>query len=412
MRIQGLVSPAKSGGYFDLNQNIKTYLLTALLINIGFGVFLTDFNLYILSLGLTPGFLGLVLSMTPFAQALAAIPIGFLAEKIGYKRSLILVNLVVGAAYLLRVISSSPLLIMIASFLAGVMACGYFIIQLPFISHYAGENRNSAYTITSIVFYTAISIGGMIGGFLPDILGQVTANESIAFRIILVAFSILIILGTIPLFFLDKDQLDKDQKISLSPYISGIDANTIKFAVIEIFIGLSLAFLIFFMNLIFINHYQSNLESFGVLSALLIIPMVGLLLIGPRLADRFGNIPVILFSRFLSVGFAFMVGFTMNPILGGAAYMFFRSIISLAQTLWFGFAVTVATRRSRMATSAWLEITFQLGLGISAIVGGKLVSANAYPTLGYISSASMLAAFILTIAFFGKYRSRENHPAN
>jgi MFS family permease len=412
MENQGIDSLPKTGGYFDLNRNIKTYLLTGLLINISFGVFQTDFNLYILSLGLTPDFLGLVLSMTPFAQALAAIPIGFLAEKIGYKRSLILVNLVVGSAYLLRVISSSPLLIMIASFLAGVMACGYFIIQLPFISHYAGEKRNSAYTINSIVFYTSMSIGGMLGGFLPDILSQVTANESIAFRIILVAFSLLIIMGTIPLFFLDKDQPDKDQKISLSPYISGIDANTIKFAVIEIFIGSGLAFLLFFMNLLFINHYQSNLESFGVMSALLIIPLVGLLLIGPRLADRFGNIPVILFSRILSVGFAFMVGFTVNPILGGAAYMFFRSTISLAQTLWFGFAITVVTRRSRMATSAWLEITFQLGLGIAAIVGGKLVATNAYPTLGYISSASMLAAFILTLVFFGKCRNKENQPTN
>jgi len=399
---QGNVSRARSGGFFDLDRNIKTYLLTALLINIGFGVFQTDFNLYILSLGLTPDFLGLVLSMTPFAQAIAAIPIGFLAEKIGYKRSLIMVNLVVGIAYFLRVISSSPLLIMTASFLAGVMACGYFIIQLPFISHYAGEKRNSAYTINSIVFYSAASIGGMMGGFLPNILGQVTANESIAFRIILVAFSLLIIIGTIPLFSLDKDQPDQDRKISLSPYITGIDANTIKFAVIEIFIGLGLAFLLFFMNLIFINHYQSNLESFGLMSALLIIPMVGLLLIGPRLADRYGNISVILFNRVLSFGFAFLVGFTMNPVVGGASYVFFRSTISLAQTLWFGFAVTVATRRSRMATSAWLEITFQLGLGIAAIVGGKLVAANAYPVLGYISSASMLAAFILTFIFFGR----------
>lgn len=412
MKNHELASPARFGGFFGLNRNIRTYLVTALLINIGFGVFQTDFNLYILSLGLTPDFLGLVLSLTPFAQVLAAIPIGFLAEKIGYKRSLILVNFVVGAAYLLRVISSSPLLIMIASFLAGVMACGYFIIQLPFISHYAGEKRNSAYTITSIVFYTSMSIGGMIGGFLPDILGQVVANESIAFRMILVAFSLLIIMGTIPLFFLDKDQPDKDLKISLSPYISGIDANTIKFAVIEIFIGLGLAFLLFFMNLIFINHYKSNLESYGVMSALLIIPMVGLLLIGPRLADRFGNIPVILVSRFLSIGFALMVGFTANPVIGGASYMLFRSTISLAQTLWFGFAVTMATRRSRMATSAWLEITFQIGLGIAAIVGGRLVTANAYPTLGYISSASMLAAFILTLIFFGKNRKKEILPAS
>jgi MFS family permease len=400
----------KAGGLRGLNRNIRIYLLTALLINFGFGVFQTDFNLYILSMGLTPDFLGLVLSLTPFAQALAAIPIGFLTEKIGYKRSLILVNLVVGLAYLLRVISGNPALILSASFLAGVMACGYFIIQLPFISHYAGENRNTAYTINSIIFYTAMSIGAMAGGFLPDLLSRWMPDETLAFRSILTGFSVLIILGTIPLFFLDNDEPDKERKISLSPYITGIDTTTIKFAVIEVFIGLGLAFLIFFMNLIFINHYQSTLESYGIMSALLIIPLVGMLLIGPSLAERYKNIPVILASRFLSFLFAFIVGFTMNPILGGAAYMLFRSTISLAQTLWFGFAVTVSTRRSRMATSAWLEITFQIGLGIAALAGGKLVAANAYPILGYIASGSMLAAFFLTLIFFGRgAATRENN---
>jgi len=392
----------KTGGLRGLNRNIRTYLLTALLINFGFGVFQTDFNLYILSMGLTPDFLGVVLSLTPFAQALAAIPIGFMAEKIGYKRSLILVNLVVGLAYFLRVISGNPVLIMAASFMAGVMACGYFIIQLPFISHYAGENRNAAYIINSIVFYTAMSIGAMTGGFLPEILGRLMSNETMVFRAILTGFSVLIILGTIPLFFLDNDEPDKERKISLSPYITGIDATTIKFAVIEIFIGLGLAFLMFFMNLIFINHYQSTLESYSVMSALLIIPMVGMLLIGPWLAEQFKNMPVILASRFLSFLFAFIVGITMNPILGGISFMLFRSTISLAQTMWFGFAATVTTRRSRMATSAWLEITFQIGLGIAALAGGKLVSANAYPILGYISSGSMLVAFLLTLIFFGR----------
>jgi len=79
-----------------VNRNIKLYLLTVLLINIGFGVIEADFNLYILSMNMSPDFLGVILSLTPFAQVLAAIPIGFLAEKIGSKRSLILVNLVVG----------------------------------------------------------------------------------------------------------------------------------------------------------------------------------------------------------------------------------------------------------------------------------------------------------------------------
>jgi predicted MFS family arabinose efflux permease len=51
-------------------------------------------------------------------------------------------------------------------------------------------------------------------------------------------------------------------------------------------------------------------------------------------------------------------------------------------------------------------------LGIAAIVGGRLVAANAYPVLGYISSASMLAAFLLTIVFFGKHHNKVNLPSD
>jgi hypothetical protein len=47
----------------------------------------------------------------------------------------------------------------------------------------------------------------------------------------------------------------------------------------------------------------------------------------------------------------------------------FRSFFGFSQTLWFSFATSVATRRSRMATSVWLEITFQIGMGIAAFGG-------------------------------------------
>jgi len=57
-----------------VNRNIKLYLLAVLLINIGFGVIEADFNLYILSMNMSPDFLGVILSLTPFAQVLAAIP--------------------------------------------------------------------------------------------------------------------------------------------------------------------------------------------------------------------------------------------------------------------------------------------------------------------------------------------------
>ncbi|MDO9546117.1 MAG: MFS transporter [Pelolinea sp.] len=384
------------------NKNIILYLITILLINIGFGVFGADFNLYILSMDMSPDFLGIILSLTPFAQVFAAIPIGFMTEKIGNKRSLIIVNLIVGFAYFLRVFSANQTLILFGSFLVGTVQAGYFIIRMPFISQYAGKQKDREFTIASIVFYTAMAVGNLAGGFLPAHLNPLFPNETITYRTILIGSSLLIILGTIPLFLLAEDKPEDTKAISLSPYLKGIDQNTVKFAVIEFFIGIGLGFLMFFMNVLFIYYYNSSLQAFGTMSAVLIIPTVIFLFIGPALAKKYNGLKVVIGSRILSAVAALLIAVTANPLLGASAYLVFRSLLGVGQSLWVSFASSISTKRSRTATSTWLEITFQIGFVVAALAGGQLIAREAYPTLGIISSVSMLVAFILTILFFGK----------
>jgi MFS family permease len=385
-----------------INKNIILYLITVFLINIGFGIIGADFNLYILSMDMSPDFLGIILSLTPFAQVLAAIPIGFMAEKIGNRRSLIIVNLVVGFSYFLRVFSANQTLIMLGSFLVGTVQAGYFIIQMPFISHYTGKLKDKEFTIASIIFYAAMAVGNLMGGFLPSQLNSIFVNETISYRIILVGASLLVVLGTIPLFFLAKDKPKNSKEISLSPYLHGIDKNTIKFAVIEFFLGTGLGFLVLFMNVLFIYYYNSSLQAFGTMSAVLIIPTVIFLLLGPALAKKYNGLRIVIISRIVSAVAALLVVFTRNPIIGASGYLLFRSMLGIGQSLWLSFSSSVTTRRSRTATSTWLEITFQVGFVVAALAGGKLVAREAYPLMGVISSISMIIAFVLTMHFFGK----------
>ena len=114
-----------------------------------------------------------------------------------------------------------------------------------------------------------------------------------------------------------------------------MDANTAKFATIELFIGLGMAFLISFMNIIFVYHFKSSLEFFGTVSALLVIPTILLLFWGPILADKFSGLRVILICRFLITFLAVFVVMTQNPFIGAIGYILFRSIFNLAQTFVF-----------------------------------------------------------------------------
>lgn len=385
-----------------LNRNIKLYLISNLLITLGFGAFQADFNLYILSLGMTPDFLGVILSLSPLTTAFSSIPIGFLAEKIGFKRSLIMVYIVLGLASFIQVVSASRWLIMAGSVLVGVVACGNFIIQLPFISHYTRGDRNQAFTLSMLVFYLAFAVGGLIGGYLPALLNPLTGSEALTFRIVLAAASLLIGLSSIPLYSLQEDKPDPKREISFAPYLQKMDANTVCFAIIELFIGASLAFIASFMNVIFVYYFKVSLEFYASTAAVLVIPTVLFLFLGPAIAARLGNLRTVLISRALTAVLAVFVMLTTNPFFGAAMFILFRSLLGFSQSLWFSFAVSTATRRSRMATSAWLEITFQIGMGIAALLGGRLIAAENYLMLGVISSISMGVCFVLTAAFFGK----------
>ena len=384
------------------NRNIKLHLVTHFVSNIGYGAFRAVFNLYILSMGMTPDFLGVILSLAPFASALASIPIGFLAEKIGFKRSLIMINLVIGSTYLMQVISPNRIFIMSGAFLAGFVACGNFIIQLPFVSHYAKENKNQAYTLMHLVFILGNSVGALLGGSLHGWINTLFSYEVLVYRAILTFFSFVIIVGSIPLFFMDEDKPTTHKKISLSPYLKGIDANTVRFASVELFVGSGMAFVVLFLNVIFVYYFNSTVEMFGVMSAVMIIPTIFFLFTGPFIAEKLTGFRVVLISRFISIFLTLSVVLTQNVLIGSTAYILFRAIFGLAQSLWFAFAISVATKRSRMATSAWLEITFQLGLGIAALIGGRLIARESYLMLGILSSASMAVSFLLTYIFFGR----------
>ena len=382
------------------NRNIILYLVMLFVANLGFGVVGAGFNLYILSMGMSPDMLGVILSLTPFAQMLMAIPIGFLAEKIGNKRGMILINVIVGVAYFMRVISTNQALILAGSFLLGAVQSGYFIMQMPFISHYAGTGKDKEFITASITFYSAMLIGNLIGGYLPAMVQGLIGSEVLSYRAVLTGASAFILLGTIPLIFLEKDAPEDTTNISLSPYLKGIDKNTIRFAAIEFFIGTGIGFLQYFMNVIFVYYYGSTLQAFGNMSFIMIIPMLVLMFVLPRLAKRHGGFNIVMVTRVIAGILAFTVIATTNQYIGGGSYMVYRALIGMGQTLWISWASTIATKRSRMATSTWLEITFQIGFAVSALYGGHLIAMNAYPPLGVIAGASLLVAVALPVWLF------------
>jgi len=72
------------------SRNARLYLLNVVIIGAAMGIFRLLFNFYVLSLGYNEALVGSLITISSLTALLAALPMGYLADLIGRKNSLLL----------------------------------------------------------------------------------------------------------------------------------------------------------------------------------------------------------------------------------------------------------------------------------------------------------------------------------
>lgn len=389
------------------NKNIRLLLFSSMLSFVAMGIFNVNFNLYILSLGIEPDGLGNILSAAPFATMFASIPIGFLAEKLGFRKVFIFIYSVSGLALLLQVATPNIVIITGAALLSGIASSGNFVVKLPFLSaNIADSERTTVFSVNSVVDGITFAIGAILGGYLPNLFQSLGLDLSIAYRYTLFFSGAMNLIAVIPVFLIADSSHLTNRKISLAPYLWGFDRFMVKSAVIEFLLGLMHGLIVPFINIFFLFYLNTSREYYSWVEAFIFVPVVIATLIGPILAQRIGNVRVTLASRFIVP--LCLVIFTLgaSPWIGTGSYWGYRGLFSMGQSLWFAFAMTTASRKSKAALSSWLQISFQIGIVLSAQITGNLLANENYAMPFYISAGAALLAGILTWVFIRPYDKR------
>ncbi|MEI7844875.1 MAG: MFS transporter [Chloroflexota bacterium] len=386
----------------QLNRECRLYFYGIIFNGISQGIFTVIFNLYILSLGISTDTLGLILSVAPIAQMLGSIPVGLLMESIGYKKTFILVYGISGIARLLQVVVPSVPLISVAAFVGGLALSGDFVVRLPFLSaNTTPEQRTHVFSLSAIVFSTTIAIGALLAGYVPTFFQWLGMNTTQGYQLLLVIAGVLSVLGALPLLQLKSTPpLVESHKISLAPYLHGIDRFTLQQAAISLFVGIGVGLTSPFMNIYFLFHLSASREYFGVISALAIIPTLLAVTIAPVLARKTGNVRAVTILRFIIPFFMINLAFTTLAWSGTLSYWIMSAMTTASQPLSFAFALWAARKSAKAATSAWLNVTFWLGMAASAPLAGMFLSKADYKTPLFIAAAAMLAASLLNDFFF------------
>lgn len=179
-----------------------TFFFAAFCMDLGFGLFVFLFNLYLTDLHFDERFIGHVLACFTLGNVAGTIPAMIAARRYGLRPLLLLAFTAVPGLAALRLFFLSMPAQLVLAFLTGAALCGWPICFSPAVAQLTDdENRANGF---SIAFATGIGLGtvaGITGGYLPAVLQAGPLHLSVVggIRVVLLMSCVVVALGLGPM---------------------------------------------------------------------------------------------------------------------------------------------------------------------------------------------------------------------
>jgi MFS family permease len=105
------------------NRNVRLFLIGNVLFQIGLGVFMVIYNLYIQEIGYQTSMNGTIISITSIATVLALLPAGIFSDRIGRRPVFLIGVLLEFLSLVVRSLAEGEILLLITAFLNGFFFC-------------------------------------------------------------------------------------------------------------------------------------------------------------------------------------------------------------------------------------------------------------------------------------------------
>lgn len=181
------------------NRNIRLALLSSMFIQIGMGIFMVIYNFYIRELGFTEQVNGQIISMTSLATAIVLIPAGFISDRFGRRKVMLIGAILTGVLLICRSVTDIQSLLILFAFLTGMTMAFLQVSGIPWLAENSTqEQRVHLFSIQFAAMTGANVIGNILGGTLTDIFSMIfTEVESIRYTLLI--GSIIFLIGIFPI---------------------------------------------------------------------------------------------------------------------------------------------------------------------------------------------------------------------
>ena len=358
--------------------NARMYLLNVIITGGVMGVFRLLFNFFVLSLGFNEAMLGNLITTSSFVALVAALPLGYLADMIGRKGSLIISGALLSFSILAMSIWPSQEMFYAMNIVSGLAQSLAGVTMSPFLMENSDEKeRTYLFSFGQGLQMTMASVGNWIGGYLPTWMGNaqnVTATSSMAYGNSIFVIGIGAAIAIIPLMSLKSPRLERNQRAVFAPFQYAVKNPLLltKLILPMLLTSLGAGLIMPFMNVFFrVVHHQPD-TVIGALFAWGSLAMGIGLLIAPPLAERTGKIQLVVITQALSIPFLILLGFSPIVWVGAASYYIRLSLMNMSSPVYQTFIMEHVEPSARATVASLTSMAWNFGWAFSPTISGWL----------------------------------------
>ena len=354
-------------------RNARLYLLYIAGSGVAAGILGLLFNFYVLSLGFDEALLGRLLSVNNTAALLAALPAGYLSDRLGRKRALLLAAAGSTVAVAGIVLWQTPTALFALYTLSGLCQSLGSVTLAPFLMENSAETeRTYLFSASFGVQMLAVTLGYWLGGQLPGWISGAPAAAAVYAQSLLVVVA-LGLCGLLPLAFIQTAP-GANQTDRLAPfrYAAQHPALLGKLIAPLMITTLGAGLFVPFMNVFFRQTHHSSDAVIGSLFAAGSFAMGLGLLAAPPLAERYGSINAFILTQALSIPFMALLGFAPWFGVSAAAYLIRLLLMNMTIPVYQAFAMAQVSTEARGVTAALINMGYSFGYAISPALSGQI----------------------------------------
>jgi len=401
------------------SRDVWLYLITPALIGFTIfgGIYTVLLNLYLLRLGYTPSFVGLVNAAGFATLAVTALPTGAVGRKIGVRRAMILgMLLIMAGCGLLPMAEFIPV-----GLRQGWLLVMYAVIQLGMTLHIVNSQpflmdattpveRSHVFSVQVALWPLAGFVGSMIGGLLPGLLAPLLGiglEDAAPYRYTLLLAAVMVLPGVWALM-----QIPEPKPTHRTILAGGVSANTpllliTLLAAISYLRGGGEGVGRTFFNIYLDEQLGIPTAQIGSLFAFAQLLAVPSALLAPTLVHRWGKERIILWGTFGVALSLLPMAFIADWRAIAVGMLGILVLTSVSRGPLMIYMQEVVDPQWRPLVAGATTMTFGLSWFTTALSGGYIIAAFGYRELFLFGALLNVAGGFLLWGFLAAHQRRQ-----